>query len=277
MFMAEVMTALANGVTPGFEGYGWTNSQFWSKAKRTMCAPSFDKLFLEATREITRREPWLTHAEPIRHTVLLNSRNSLDFRHHSNVEPYEECFRGWSQAMLNGSLIYDMGSEGQLHLDHLRKYAVLVLPDSSCLSDEQVEIIRQYVRSGGGLVATFCTSLFDENGKQRPDFALSDVFGASYVSGEDNDYDVRKTHPKFRDQYHYISTDAPHPFFKDVIDQGQRMLCPTPVIRVNAKDSGQGIGHFTIYPKQGLGRHFALGNGIPDESRHPVMVGLCAV
>ena len=56
-------------------------------------------------------------------------------------------------------------------------YKVLCLANEACMSDEQVEAVRRFVRSGGGLVATNQTSLYDENGLKRKDFALADIFG----------------------------------------------------------------------------------------------------
>jgi hypothetical protein len=65
--------------------------------------------------------------------------------------------------------------------ESLAKYRVLILPNAACLSDEQCEVIRNYVRHGGGLVATCETSLCDELGGPRENFALQDVFGTSYA------------------------------------------------------------------------------------------------
>ena len=57
---------------------------------------------------------------------------------------------------------------------------VLILAGAAALSDEQVAAIREFVRVGGGLVATGETSLCDELGRPRKDFALADLFGCSY-------------------------------------------------------------------------------------------------
>ena len=65
------------------------------------------------------------------------------------------------------------------NLADLSKYAVLVLADQESMSDEQALLIREYVRRGGGLVATGNTSLFTEWRRQRRQFALSEVFGIS--------------------------------------------------------------------------------------------------
>ncbi len=63
------------------------------------------------------------------------------------------------------------------HLSDLSAYKVLVLADQDALSDKQVADIRNFVRSGGSVVATGRTSLLNEWRLIRPKFALSDVLG----------------------------------------------------------------------------------------------------
>jgi type 1 glutamine amidotransferase len=62
----------------------------------------------------------------------------------------------------------------------LPHFKVLILPAAAALSDAQVKAIREFVRGGGGLIATGESSLCDELGRPRSDFALADLFGVSY-------------------------------------------------------------------------------------------------
>ena len=56
----------------------------------------------------------------------------------------------------------------------------LILPNIAALSDEQCRQLRAFVERGGGLVATYETSLYDERGGRRADFGLADLFGVSF-------------------------------------------------------------------------------------------------
>jgi hypothetical protein len=53
------------------------------------------------------------------------------------------------------------------------------------LSDVQAAAIRRFVERGGALIATGVSSLYDEWGDTRPDFALADLFGA-HATGADS-------------------------------------------------------------------------------------------
>jgi len=64
--------------------------------------------------------------------------------------------------------------------EHLRGYQVLCLANEACLSDVQIDAVRQFVADGGGLVATHETSLYDKKGNRRSDFGLADVFGVRF-------------------------------------------------------------------------------------------------
>jgi len=83
---------------------------------------------------------------------------------------------GFYSALLRSGVPIVTATRSGFHrsLDGLK---VLALANEACMSDEQVEAVRRFVASGGGLVATYETSRYDEKGTPRGDFALADVFG----------------------------------------------------------------------------------------------------
>jgi hypothetical protein len=135
----------------------------------------------QTLREIGRRKRWFVRATPEPWAALLVSEQTRQFYAAGQVmERFLAhalgVFRvGWEEH-LPITLITDM----DLRPERLRPYKVLILPNAAALSDRQVETIREYVKGGGGLVATCETSLCDELGHPRGDFALAGLFGVSY-------------------------------------------------------------------------------------------------
>ncbi|HZQ44261.1 MAG TPA: alpha-amylase family protein [Acidobacteriaceae bacterium] len=89
-----------------------------------------------------------------------------------------ETTNGLYHALLQGRFAFDFVHEDRLEPQHLQKYRALLLPNVAMLSDKQCEQLREYVRAGGSLMASFETSLYDENLKPREEFGLADLMGA---------------------------------------------------------------------------------------------------
>lgn len=102
--------------------------------------------------------------------ALLYSHATMGF---NNDRP-AVSFMLYAQALIQGKVPFDLIFDQ--HLKDLSKYRVLVLADQECLSDQQLELIRQFVRGGGGLVATEHTSLYTEWRRRRPEFGLKDLW-----------------------------------------------------------------------------------------------------
>jgi hypothetical protein len=64
------------------------------------------------------------------------------------------------QALIQASVPFDLVFDEGLH--HLDKYKVLILPNSECLSDEQIGLIRQFVDRGSGLIAIGQAGIYDQ-------------------------------------------------------------------------------------------------------------------
>ena len=90
-------------------------------------------------------------------------------------------FLGMGRALVAAGLHFDVILDKRITPELLKQYDLLVLPDVNEMSEQTAGRIRSYVRDGGGIVATFQTSLFDDQGRQRDEYALSDVFGADYL------------------------------------------------------------------------------------------------
>ncbi len=77
--------------------------------------------------------------------------------------------------------------EFRLDAELLARFELLVLPETEVLSTHHVELIRDWVRNGGTLIASHRCGLQDEHRQVREDFPLADVFGVHFA-GEEKKY-----------------------------------------------------------------------------------------
>ena len=137
----------------------------------------------QSLHEIARREPWTTHVQPEPWAALLMSDTTRVFygRESGRVEErYLANVLGVFRTSVEEHLPLTVISDWNLNAEDLARYKVLILPNTACLSETQARTVADFVRRGGGLVATLDTSLCDEMGNPRKDFALADVFGVHY-------------------------------------------------------------------------------------------------
>jgi hypothetical protein len=138
---------------------------------------------LECMREVQARQTWLTHKQPERWAALLVSDNTRNFYGRSSGEVesrYLSNVFGMFRMAMEEHLPVTLINDWNLTEADLSGYSVLILPNAACLDDSQAAAIRKFVAAGGGLVATVDTSLFNEFGDARDDFALADLFGAHF-------------------------------------------------------------------------------------------------
>jgi hypothetical protein len=95
---------------------------------------------------------------------------------------HNRYFSGAFSALTHTHQQFNIILDNDLNNTDLRNYKALFLANASCLSDDQIDAVRTFVKEGGGLIATYQTSLFDEEGYQRENFALKDLFKATFRS-----------------------------------------------------------------------------------------------
>ena len=112
----------------------------------------------------------LAGTTPLADVAVLRSFASIEFNPaETNVSTVL-----FEQSLIQGKVPFTIIVDRQLA--DLSAYKVLVLADQDALSDDQVETIRRFVESGGGLVATGNSSLLTETRLRRRKFGLADLF-----------------------------------------------------------------------------------------------------
>jgi hypothetical protein len=94
---------------------------------------------------------------------------------------FERSLHGTSEVLLRLQLPFNVVPEWMLNTADLKKHKIIILPNLAAMSQEQAKAIKAYVAEGGLLLATFESSLYDENGNQLGDFQLGEVFGLQYL------------------------------------------------------------------------------------------------
>jgi hypothetical protein len=123
-------------------------------------------------------EQYLINRQPVASIgVVWSQRNTDYYGRDESAELVDAPYRGVTEALLRARLPYL-----PVHADHIERdagrFSALVLPSVAAMSDAQCAAVKRFVANGGGLVATGATSLYDEWGDPRADFALADLFGA---------------------------------------------------------------------------------------------------
>jgi hypothetical protein len=99
------------------------------------------------------------------------------------VERFASCTSGMYGALALSRLPV-CSVHREYFLEQFQGYRVLCLANQAAMSDAEAGRVREFVAAGGGLIATYETSLYDEHGAKRKDFALADVLGVHYAASD---------------------------------------------------------------------------------------------
>jgi Hypothetical glycosyl hydrolase 6 len=128
-------------------------------------------------------EKFLINRHPVATVGVVWSQQNTDFYGCDNANQLVDLpWRGIIEALIRARIPYI-----PVHADHIDRdsaqLSLLILPNFGAMTDVQATSVRRFVSSGGGLIATGESSLYDEWGNARPDYALNDLFGA-HVTGQ---------------------------------------------------------------------------------------------
>jgi len=167
MWMLE---GFAGGIQPW-----WHHVGAYHEDRRAYCTVEPVNRWHRANQE------FLVNRRPLATVGVVWSQQNTDYYGRDNEEDLVEApWRGITQALIRARIPYL-----PVHADHLDRdaasFALLVLPNLAAMTDAQVASVRRFVERGGGLMATGETSLCNEWGDARPDFALAELFGTHLV------------------------------------------------------------------------------------------------
>jgi hypothetical protein len=127
-------------------------------------------------RRYARWEKYLRNERPLARVGLVYSQQTAWY-HNARAEDHT---LGWYQALIEARVPFEMVHDRLLDAAHLGSFKTLILPNIAALSESQCAQFRAFVESGGGLIASYETSLYDEWGVKRKDFGLASLFGVTF-------------------------------------------------------------------------------------------------
>jgi hypothetical protein len=131
-----------------------------------------------------RYEEYLTNRQPIAQVGLVwSQRNAAYFGRAHCAELVGAPYQGFVQSLVRARIPYLPVHAADIETQS-KNLTVLILPNLGALSDSECEAIRRFARGGGAVIASGATSLYNEWGEARRDFALADLFGAHAPSAD---------------------------------------------------------------------------------------------
>lgn len=225
-----VAEGVANGLRPCFVKFG---------------GYIFDKRWMDTVQKMYQKyhenERYLRNTSPmVRVGVVYSEQTDQNYGQKPWQKNYGDHAYGIYHALVEDHIPFEMVNDRLMDEEHLRPFKLLILPNIAALSDAQCNQLRKFVQSGGSVIATYETSLYDENGKQRSEFGLSDLFGVSYSQGVEgplqNSYLRLKEDP---------ATKKFHPVLKDLEDAYRIINCTH---RVKVSAAGNYPSPVTLVP-----------------------------
>jgi len=163
-------------------------SQIWPEGNIHTGSGRETEMYTKINDAIKAREAYFG-GERVKFCGVVLSNNTRDFwglrqaikgGERNTDRLFTESFFGLASVLMMEQIQYAHIFDNTLTPENLAQFSVIVLPNVACLSDEACDTIREYVRGGGRVIATYETSLYDAWGDPREDFGLADVFGVHY-------------------------------------------------------------------------------------------------
>lgn len=167
-------------------------------------------------------EPVLSTMTPAAEIAILDPATTL--RHHGQETRAiaEADDLGIYHALVEARLPFEMLSDQAMTAETLDRFKVLILANSTCLSDDQIATLEAYVARGGSLVAAHETSTRTETNRPRNAIGLGTLLGVTLTAPARGP--VKNT---------YVAINGKHPISAG-FDGANRIIGGTRLLAVDA-------------------------------------------
>jgi hypothetical protein len=168
----------------------------------------YDRRWMDTVKELYNRyagwEPYLRNTGNLARVGLVYSQATGKYYGAERArEKVDNPINGVYHALTESKIPFEMVHESYLaDQNYLSAFKTLILPNIACLSQSQCEGIKAFVKAGGGMAATYETSLYDEKGNRKPNLGLAELFGVD-LAGEAETF--------MKNSYLRLETDTKHP------------------------------------------------------------------
>ncbi|MCD6503002.1 MAG: beta-galactosidase trimerization domain-containing protein [Euryarchaeota archaeon] len=148
---------------------------------------------------------YMRNAKPLHYAAIVVSNETRDFYGRHHPEHYVDEVRGFYYALTHAHYPVTFISGKDLEdINTMRKYSLIILANTACMSDKAIENVRKYVAEGGNIIATYAAATRDQEGIQRYEVGISDIIGGELIG-------------VFRQNWSYMTIRNPsHPIFSDI-------------------------------------------------------------
>ncbi|MCK5757702.1 MAG: beta-galactosidase trimerization domain-containing protein [Clostridiales bacterium] len=90
---------------------------------------------------------------------------------------HHDALAGFADILMRSHVQFDIADQACIYDRRIFNYDLLIFPTYACVSEEEADIIREFVKGGGNIISTFDTGMYDSLGVKRESGILDDVFG----------------------------------------------------------------------------------------------------
>jgi len=138
-----------------------------------------------AFAEAHGKRPHFGHA-PVQEVGIYFSSRTRDWAGRERPAGYFQGFQGAQRAMVYEHILWGVVLDENLTLETLRRFRVLLLPNTAILAEQEIGLLRRYVEEGGKLLLTGLSGTLGRRGEKLNESTLAHLIGAKLVGRLDS-------------------------------------------------------------------------------------------